>query len=79
MLIVIYLHFVPLKILWKSMDASARFGIPLAIQFFIASMGESVIYGSGLNTGTLYLLVLLAIINSLGSVGASLKVKMRNK
>lgn len=79
MLIVVYLQIAPLKILWKSLDSSARLGIPLSVQFLIASMGESVVYGSGLNTGTLYLLVLLAIINSLDSIGPSSKVRVGKK
>jgi len=71
MLIVMYLQFVPLRMLWNSNGEAARFGIPLSIQFFVASMGESVIYGSGINTGTMYLVILLSIINSVAKTSDS--------
>jgi hypothetical protein len=62
-LLVCFLQLRPLFTLWKIDIPQARLGIPVSIQFFIASMGESVVYGSGINTGTLYMVILLTTIN----------------
>jgi len=63
-LIVVYLQFAPIKIYWRLSSPAARICIPMSIQLAIASMGESVVFGSVLNSGVLYLLVLISTVNS---------------
>ena len=64
-LLVFYLHFIPLKIFWNSNLRAAGIGIVFTIQLIIASSSEAVVYGSILNPGSLYLLILVILLNSI--------------
>jgi hypothetical protein len=63
-LIIVYLQFAPIKMYWRLNSPAARICIPMSIQLAIASMAESVVFGSVLNSGVLYLLVLISTVNS---------------
>jgi hypothetical protein len=62
--LVVYLNIKPIKLFWRLSTPAAKICLPLSFQLIIASMGESVVYGATLNSGTLYLLALICCINS---------------
>jgi hypothetical protein len=62
--ICVYLHLKPLSNFWDSDSKVARVAFAIAIQFFVASSGETVIGGSALDSGTFYLVFFTIALNS---------------